>query len=78
MDRLVWTHKVRLVQEAFITNNVIRWLNSTVGEEFRDWNLENAKLERRPVIMFRTGHQAETFRRRWPQLCLEQLSNSSK
>jgi hypothetical protein len=45
MDRLVWTHKVRLIQGVSITSNVIRWLNSTVGEEFRDWNLQCVKIK---------------------------------
>ena len=70
MDWLFWNHSIRIVQGASITDNVIGWLNDTIGEEFRDWSLHNAYLEHCPSITFRTGYQAEMFRRRWPFLCV--------
>lgn len=70
MDYLLWTHKVQITQGGAISDKVIRWLNETVGSEGRDWSLQCAYLERRPVVMLRTAYQAEMFRARWAMICV--------
>lgn len=70
MEWPIWNHKVQIDPESSISDKVVRWLNETIGVEGRDWSLQCAYLKRRPVVMLRTEHQADMFRRRWAAICV--------